>query len=197
MNFPVVNKKKFTGVNDNVLEALRGIPASVGKTVAQDVIGKTSSDVFASLLGQIPNQANESKYQNENLQQNEQFPRYSAFHPEMNRQKPIKVEEMGLKQKIESVRAELAALSKSITSLNIEVEKAIAEMPVDPGIYHINFYERLRSMLLFIRQNVDNSRSWLSMHTSRKKKMGYWGMYKKHGTTFGLSNERTLATQAG
>jgi len=57
--------------------------------------------------------------------------------------------------------------------------------------------ERISSILKLLREQVDDSRTWLSLHTNRKQKRGFWGMYKKHGTQFGLSNERTLATQAG
>jgi hypothetical protein len=81
--------------------------------------------------------------------------------------------------------------------LNTEVKKAITDVPVDAGVYHINFFERLRSMSVLLRQSVDDSRSWLSLSTSRKKQKGYWGKYKKHGTQFGLSADRTPATQTG
>ena len=81
--------------------------------------------------------------------------------------------------------------------LSTEIHKAVAEVPVDPGIYHVNFYEKLKAVLKTLREQIDDSRSWLTLHQSRKKKMGYWGMFKKHGTTFGLSNERSIATSAG
>jgi len=49
-----------------------------------------------------------------------------------------------------------------------------------------------------LRQKVEEGRTWLAAFSQRKiKKMGYWKMYKKHGTTFGLSHERTVATQTG
>ncbi|MEK7119300.1 MAG: DUF5660 family protein, partial [Patescibacteria group bacterium] len=69
--------------------------------------------------------------------------------------------------------------------------------PVAPGVYHLNFFERLKSMLKILREQIEDSSSWLSLQNNRKKKKRYWGMYKKHGTSFGLSHERNLATQAG
>ena len=69
---------------------------------------------------------------------------------------------------------------------------------MDPGIYHVNFFERLRSILKVLREQIDDSRTWLALSAQRKqKKLGYWGMFKKHGTSFGLSNERSIATSAG
>jgi hypothetical protein len=45
---------------------------------------------------------------------------------------------------------------------------------------------------------IEDGRAWLETFAKRKKKkLGYWKMYKKHGTTFGLSHERTIATQTG
>ena len=109
----------------------------------------------------------------------------------------MKEDQQQLAQQINSIRSELKAIASSIQSLNKDLGNAIAEVPVDPGVYHVNFFERLRSVLKVLREQIDDSRSWLTMHSSRKKKMGYWGMYKKHGTNFGLSNERSLATSAG
>jgi hypothetical protein len=71
------------------------------------------------------------------------------------------------------------------------------ETPVDPGIYHVTFLERLRSFIQLLREQVDDSRTWLTVSSKRQKKMAFWGLYKKHGTQFGLSSERTVSTQAG
>jgi hypothetical protein len=196
MALPNQNKRKYPTLNNNVLEALRGISQGVGKAVTHDVIAKTGDNIFNSLTESSPVQS-ETLIPEQSNNTFEKYPRYSAFSPERSSHQPIKMEETGLNQKIESVRQELAALVKSVTQLNKEIEKTVTEIPVQPGIYHLNFFERIRSILRLVRENIDDSRSWLSMSTSRKSKRKYWGMYKKHGTTFGLSQERTLATQAG
>jgi hypothetical protein len=71
------------------------------------------------------------------------------------------------------------------------------EMPVSPGIYHVNFFERLRSIIQLLRQQVEDSRTWLLMVTTKRTQKDYWCMYSKHGTTFGLSSERIIATAIG
>ncbi|OGG30239.1 hypothetical protein A2973_01055 [Candidatus Gottesmanbacteria bacterium RIFCSPLOWO2_01_FULL_49_10] len=102
-----------------------------------------------------------------------------------------------IKQKLEAVRLELRSLSTTIKKFHQEVIQAVEEIPVHPGIYHLNFLDRLQGIIRILRQQVEDGSNWLSLWTGRKQKKQYWGMYKKHGTKFGLSSERTLATQAG
>jgi hypothetical protein len=182
-------KKPQTTNNDSVLESLRTLGSGVGKTVAKDVATKIPSDALAALLGGGQAQGEYRPERGNNV---------GFRRPEMRPRAPyVEQTEIHLKEQIESVRSELKALAASIKNLNTDIQRTITEVPVDPGIYHKNFLERIRSILVMLREQVDDSRSWLSLFAGRKKKMGFWGMYKKHGTQFGLSNERTLATQAG
>ncbi len=183
--------------NDSILEALRDLGSGVGKTVARDVAGKVASDALSSLFGTVPKQGEMHANESINFHPAERAPAQKAHHPETNHAARVTEDQAKMKQQLEAVRAELKALSASMHSLNVEVQKAIAEVPVQPGIYHLNFFERLKNMLQILREQIDDSRSWMTMHSTRKQKKGYWGMYKKHGTSFGLSNERSLATQAG
>lgn len=197
--------KKPTYTNDSILEALRDLSGGVGKTVAHDVAGKVATDALSSLFGSVPKQSGELRANQPINMPDRQQPRPERFYPPFTRPevrpvapRPIMHEDQQkLAQQIESVRHELKAIAASIQSLNKEIGNAVEAVPVNPGIYHANFFERLRSVLKVLREQIDDSRSWLTMHSDRKQKKGYWGMYKKHGTTFGLSNERSLATSAG
>ena len=191
-------KRPAAYTNDSILEALRGLSGGVGKTVTRDVAGKVATDALASLFG-APLKQGEMR-PNEVID----FPverqhRPMARRPEIQPvQKVIFHEDPQIKQQLEAVRAELSALSKSMKMLTVEIQKAVTEAPVAPGVYHVTFYEKLRSVLAMLREQIDDSRTWLALSTQRKqKKLGYWGMFKKHGTSFGLSNERSLATSAG
>lgn len=195
MNQKQSTKKPVIFSNDSVLESLRDVGAGVAKSVTTDVVGKSATDALSALFGgPIPRQAEQPR---------EHEFGGEAIAPQIRRQEArpsapmVRAEEQGIKEQIEAVRAELKALAASIKNLNQDIQKAVVEVPVDPGIYHLNFFDRLRGILKLMREQIDDSRSWLSMSTNRKKKMGYWGMFKKHGTTFGLSHERNLATQAG
>ena len=193
------NPKKKAPVygNDNVLESLRGVGSSVGKTLVKDVVAQTGSDMLRSILGGSPKSGE--------LQQNQaiEFTPSSVETPTVQPRKiesfrpALRREDAEVKQKIEGVRAELKALSQSIKNLRQEISKTVLDTPVDPGIYHLNFFEHLRSYLQMMKEQVDDSRTWLMAANNRKAKKGYWGQFKKHGTSFGLSNERSIATSAG
>lgn len=196
-------KAQIGYTNDNILEQLREVSADVPKT-ALDVAGKIGTDVITSIFGGTTQMSGELR-PNEAIQLGEMSPVASTgekapqIHARVDLQpRPsAQIIESQTRQQIEAIRQELKAIAASLKGLRQEVATAVESAPVDPGIYHINFYEQLRSFLHVLRVQIEDSRSWLHASNSKKKKMGYWGMYKKHGTTFGLSNERSLATSAG
>lgn len=194
---PAKPNKRPLPQHNSILESLRDVGSDVGKTVKQDVAGKMANDAFASLFGNFPKPAGEAgrnPWETRAPQPKREAPRPM---PEALSPAKISAEQIRVKQQLEQVRGELSALAKSVGQLNMEVQKAIMEVPVDPGVYHVNFFEQLKNALKMLRQSVDDSRTWLSLTGSRKKQKGYWGKYKKHGTQFGLSADRTPATQTG
>lgn len=183
--------------SDSILESLRSLGSGIGKSVTKDLVGKMGSDALAAVVGG-PQKQGELKPNAPVDMRPERSPFPAFRRPEIQPRAPfVAKEEPRLKEQIEAVRLELKALAASIKSLDAEIDKAVSEVPVTPGVYHKNFFERLRSVLKILREQVEDSRTWLALYSNKKQKKGYWGMYKKHGTTFGLSHERTLATQAG
>ncbi len=191
-------KKQPPRANDSILESLRSLGSGVGKTIAKDVTGKVASDALSSIFGAPTKQQGELKPNAPVDVRPERTPFPGFRRPEIRPREPyVAPTEPHLKEQVEAIRNELKALAASIKSLNSEIQKTVTEVPVDPGIYHKNFFERLRSVLQLLREQIDDSRSWMNLYSGRKQKKGYWNSYKKHGTSFGLSNERTMATQAG
>jgi len=191
-------KKQSAYTNNSILESLRDLGTGVGKSIAKDVVGKVTSDALSSLFGKpLGGDIKPPKLSVET------YPERQPFRPAVKRPEvyqpmvAVHREEIGMKEKLESVRMELATLAASIKKFNSQVERAIEDIPARPGIYHLNFLERLRGVIMAIRENIEDSSSWLSLWTTRKQKRNYWGMYKKHGTSFGLSSERNVSTQAG
>ncbi len=113
-------------------------------------------------------------------------------------ERAIRQENQTIQYQIEQIVMELKKISETSQDLKIEFAKVTMEtVPQNAGSYHLNFFEWMLSTLQAARQRVESSRNWLSVMTSKKGKQGYWNMFKKHGTTFGLSNERVVATQVG
>jgi len=103
-----------------------------------------------------------------------------------------------ISKKIQEIIVELKRLTVSSKELQIEFkEVAIEQRVVNPGKYHASFFEWVLSAIKLARMKVEDSGAWLSVSKSKKAKREYWAMFKKHGTTFGLSNERVVATQTG
>ncbi len=97
------------------------------------------------------------------------------------------------------LKKQIVLLEKSEKALSSEITKIkVEQLPQKTGIYYLRYFEWLTLIVRQMRVKVEEGRAWLSTFTNRKKKRsGYWQMFKKHGTTFGLSQERTLAHQIG
>ena len=102
------------------------------------------------------------------------------------------------KAQITAIQAEIKSLAKSVGSFAREVEIATFQAPVNPGVYHKNFFDALRSFINSIRQRVDQSRNWLATTNARATQRNYyWGQVKSSGTKFMLSSERYMVTSTG
>jgi len=99
---------------------------------------------------------------------------------------------------LKSLKSQISLLEKSESALSRDIAKIkVEQLPQKSGIYYLRFFEWLLAAMMHLRAKVEEGRTWLAAFSGKKKKMGYWKMYKKHGTIFGLSHERTLATQSG
>jgi|SRR3989344_1947416 len=109
-----------------------------------------------------------------------------------------RVESHEIKQQIEQIMVEIKRLVDTSTVLEAQFQEVTTEYtPAKAGKYHQNFFEWMLTMIRSAREKIDDSGAWLQAIASKKGKKQYWSMFKKHGTTFGLSNERVVATQTG
>lgn len=106
-----------------------------------------------------------------------------------------------LTQQVQEILAELQRLIKSSKAVEMEfAEYAVMETPAEVGDYDLNFFEWLMITIKQAREKVEDSGAWLSAVKGKNGKKGgndYWSMFKKHGTQFGMSNERSSATSVG
>ena len=102
-------------------------------------------------------------------------------------------------QLLKHLKEQVTLLENSEKALSGEIAKIkVAQIPNEGGIYYIRFFEWMIGLVKQLRMKVDEGRVWLQTFNQKKKKrLGYWKMYKKHGTTFGMSHERGLSTQTG
>lgn len=203
-------KKTAQYIDKNPIEAIRNIGDSAAQAFKKDVAEGAISDFWAQLLGVEEKTKGELQEGQEldlrSLKQNEEDSRNIEVDPGIDYRRQIlyaheqttSQENRGLQMQIEQVLEEIKKLANTTQELEIEYREVIVEQRIEkPGKYHVRFFEWMLSAIRTARMRVEESSSWLSMFASKKKKREYWNMFKKHGTTFGLSNERVVATQTG
>jgi len=119
---------------------------------------------------------------------------------EQNIQSKERLQETSVEKRVEEILVELRRITKSSREMQIamkEVEKETRTLPPKSGVYHENFFFWLLSLVKNARIRVEEGANWLRLFASRKRQKQYWHMFKKHKTSFSLSNERTVATQTG
>lgn len=214
MNKSILRKKQY--INDNAVESFKGIGRAfvnslgtdVGKGIASDTskqweqffgINKSGQrrhpEVSGDLIeGEELNLAQEEKVAKLDIEPGINYKR-ELLH---GYRKITQENTQEISKKIQEIIVELKRLTISSKELQIEFkEVAIEQRVINPGKYHTSFFEWVLSAIRLARMKVEDSGAWLSVSKSKKAKREYWAMFKKHGTTFGLSNERVVATQTG
>lgn len=109
----------------------------------------------------------------------------------LNKQKEVE-------KQIESLRDAVLKIAKSTQNFSSEVEKAAFEAPVNPGKYHLGFFETLKRSLELIKKRLDDSASWMQEFNKRKDRVPFfWAQFKKSGTKYMLSSERSAQMAPG
>ena len=99
---------------------------------------------------------------------------------------------------IKAIQEELKALVGSVKNLDKEIDKTIEQIPVQPGVYHVNFLEKIKQAIILLKKRVEDASTWLEAFNQKSaKKHAYWGQFKKSGTQFSQSSERYVATSVG
>lgn len=210
-------KKKHKIIqSEDSIEALKGLPGSVRKAVTQET-KNVVSDIWKQMLrpdslpqreaGQPQNQAQSGDLrpgEELNLQEKKtaQYiePGIDYSREIIHAEKKIQAESTHeTKVKMQEIIIEIKKLTSSSKELAAEFKdvQKMEQIPANAGKYHANFVEWILSMVRGARERVDNAITWTSAMKNKRAQKQYWNLFKKHGTSFGLSGERTMATQTG
>jgi hypothetical protein len=108
---------------------------------------------------------------------------------ETNREVKTTVQEILLELKrIKGMSKEIESQFRDVDTIN---------MPEAPGKYHINFFEWVLSVVRNARMKIEDSKAWLTSVRGKSARKQHWTTNKNQGTQFGLSAERSSATQVG
>lgn len=192
---------------------------STGNTPSQgkDAISGEANDLWKQILGERPAKQHKKKHgelmvgeeldlrvvsQNENHANLEITPGIDYRREIVHGSERINhLQNSSLEQQIENILVELKQLTAASKELEIEFKNVVVEQRiVKAGKYHQSFLEWVVVIIRAARMRIEDASIWLATIKGKKNKkqsQNYWQMFKKHGTTFGLSNERVVATQTG
>ncbi len=207
--------KSQTNIDQNPIEAIRDIGASVVESAKNDLARGLVTDLWDQMLGTEIGKENTTRQTSGDLKEGQEItlkkqPKKEDKKPQIeagwdytgeiiHAEKRIsQTENRELSARVSEIMIELKKLTSSSKELEaVFREITVEQKPVNPGKYHLNFFEWMLSTIRSARMKIEDSKNWASVFASKKGKKEYWSLFKKHGTSFGLSGERTAATQTG
>ncbi len=121
-------------------------------------------------------------------------------HKEMQMTEVFNLREQKDQALIKQLQEQLRALIKDVKILDGSVKTAIHNDVVNPGTYHVHFFQQLLNFVVLMRKRVQEANTWIENFNSRAKKKGaFWGQVynKKGGTAYLMSQEHQVARNVG
>jgi hypothetical protein len=104
------------------------------------------------------------------------------------------------KELIMQLQEQLRSLAKEMKTLDTSVKTAIHSDVVDPGTYHVHFFQQLLNFVVLMRKRVQEANTWIENFNARGKKKGaFWSQVysQKGGTAYLMSQEHQVARNVG
>lgn len=200
------NKTKHT----NVLESLKDVGSDTSKTIKKDLIEKAPKDFIKQLLGTYPEKRVSGEIKpGEALEvkkaltgeekENEKLKKQIKLERRLKEEEKTRVEKKSqeLRLQLHALQKEVVTLAKTTKDLGEETKIAAMQAPVEPGVYHIVFFEKLIGFIKSFRKKIEEASVWLNATNKRAEKKNYWARYKKHGSKFLLAPDHYLTRSAG
>ena len=205
------SKKRKYYNQKGFLENLKDLGGGIARSAVEDVIKGTIEEAADQITGLKAKkvsvegvlEANKPIDFEKDIAQREKAAREEerlAFSRFRDKEKVVwSKEQQKIAFQIKTIQEELKKLVNETEGLGREIETAAVQAIVEPGTYHLNFFERLKELIKLIRKKVRESKTWLAEWNGycKKKRNVYWTQVKKSGTKYMLSSERYMSTQAG
>ncbi len=203
-------KNKANTVRRNIIESLKDLGTDFGSQ-GSDLLKSTSEDFFNELIGIKKEPVNKSGEitqgesmdmaavlsgkEEENKHLRAQISLERNLSNEQSRLAEHSMQE--LRVQLQAIISEISKMAQSTATLATQTEIAMIEAPVNPGVYHVIFLEKILEFLQSFRKKIDQASVWLQSSNKRAAKKNYWSMYKKKGSSFLLSPDHYLQRSAG
>jgi hypothetical protein len=203
-------KPQKTIKRSSVLENLKDVGGNTGKTLKKDLVQGVSEEFINQLLGRKP----EKKYSGDitpgeslefedvfsgRREQTMKLEKQLALERKLREEEKVRSERKGneLRMQLQAIIEEVSALAQNTQELAEEVQIATMQVPIEPGVYHLIFFEKLLEFIKSFRKNIGQAKVWLQSSNKRAQKKNYWASYKKHGGKFLLAADHYVSRSAG
>lgn len=203
-------KPQKTIKRSSVLENLKDVSGNTGKVLKKDLVQGVSEEFINQLLGRKP----EKKYSGDitpgeslefedifsgRREQTMKLEKQLVLERKLREEEKARSERKGneLKLQLRAIIEEVAALAQNTQELAEEVQIATMQAPIEPGVYHLIFFEKLLEFIKSFRKNIGQAKVWLQSSNKRAQKKNYWASYKKHGGKFLLAADHYVSRSAG
>lgn len=184
-------------------ETLQDIGGSTVSSLAKDLGQGIGSEFFKQLLGTRERKASGSLTPGESISMESvisgKHEQEKNLRVQLSRERQMRIDERKISEKkqnelkvqLSALTSEVGKLAQSTQGLSQEVQVAAMSAPVEPGVYHVIFFEKLLEFLKSFRQKIDNASYWLGSYNKRasKKSHQFWGQVKVGGGKRLLSAE--------
>ena len=194
----------------NVLESLKDLGIGAGSQTG-DFLKNTSEDFFKELMGLSVQKVKrsgeispgQSLQMNEVMSGKEEENKHLRAQISLERQlsadeKRVSQDKTNeLKVQLQALMQEVQKVAASTQNLAEVTQVTMMTAPIEPGVYHITFFQNVLEFLQSFRKKIDYTAAWLQSSNKRAEKKNYWSMYKKKGSSFLLSPDHYLQRSAG
>lgn len=210
MNNNQNQKPQKTIKRSSVLESLKDVGGNTGKTIKKDLVQGVSEEFINQLLGRKP----EKKYSGDitpgesvefedvfsgKREETLKLQKQLTLERKLRQEEKTRTEKKGneLKLQLKAIVEEVAMLAQNTQELAEEVKVATMQVPIEPGVYHLVYFEKLLEFIRSFRKNIGQAKNWLHSSNKRAQKKNYWASYKKHGGKFLLAPDHYVSRSAG
>ncbi|MDO8551127.1 MAG: DUF5660 domain-containing protein [bacterium] len=195
------NTKQKRTRSDSLIEVLRGFGSSTVKGLGEDFLGQIPKDASVQ-TGLRPSQES-GEFSTEDflfLKKQKGLEKRLRQSETLRHQEKViyNSKQRETETKVTVLIEEVKKLSSSLQTFQQNVGISAIQAPVNPGIYHVNFFEKLITFIKSLSRSVEDANLWLNNAQKRSKKRShYWNQVQNSGTKFMLSQERYMSTQVG
>ncbi len=210
MNDTQNKKSKKPLTQANPLESLKDLGTGAAKSLKEDLIEKTPRDFMDQLFGPKPQKYSGEILVGESLEIREimtgEHEEKQRLRAQLTLERSIRLEGQShmdkktneLKIQLKAIQEEVLILAQNTEGLAEETQIATMQAPIEPGLYHLVFFEKLLEFIKSFRKRIEEASVWLHSTNTRAAKKNVWGArYRKHGAKYLLSGEHYLSRSAG